>query len=276
MSLVRFKLVPRTYADFDNWYHPNWDLGEYNSFDSVFNRHNWLQRPSNLFYTFMKPKIAIKYRVTVDIFGYHPKSVTIEIKEEKLMVVSARHLARNEQGVEYTVKEFKKTYKVPDNAIVENLTSYVAEGRFLVIEIPLRQQEAIAAPEPVDDKMFKISCILPEGLDTNKLNVSCKGHDLTVKAEDNKENEKSVSSVFFYQNYKLPENADVSAIKCVLSENRLNIQAPLSASYQNKPSIENKLDAPAPTQVQTQTSSSAQSAQNSPQHVASVSHMINF
>lgn len=241
MSLIPHRLLPRSNLfDFDNWFRHSLDFFDpFDELDSMFSRHlHWLHRPffgPSTGTPFLTHRVPEKYRITVDCAGYNPKSLSTQIRDGKL-IVSGREESKVADD-DYAVKEFKKTYKVPDNAQVDKFVSFHA-GDQLVIEIPLRNEQLATTasntnqfedlfPQIIDGKQMKLSCLVPKDLDPKKLSVTCKDRDLIIKAEDKQESEDRMSSMYYYKQFRLPDNVDLNALKCELSNNRLTVQAPV-------------------------------------------------
>lgn len=256
MSLIRHGFLPRSMYEMDNWFRPTLDVFDpFDDFDRMLCKNlEWLTVP-----TFMqplvqhRPKIPNKYRITVDCHGYNPKSLKTEFKDGKL-VVSGREEQRHDESGDYSTKEFKKSFKLPENAEHEKLASFVA-GHHLVIEVPLKLEEQAESEEEEDlfprviekdgKKSIKMKCDVPKGIDPAKLSVTCKDRDLIIKAEDKQENPDHYSQVYYYKRCTLPENTDFNALKCLFENNKLSIEAPIVpalASNQRQIPIEGNIN----------------------------------
>lgn len=181
--------------------------------------------------TWEVPKIPEKYRITVDTSGFSPKSLSVEYRGNKLIVHGREEVKTNDN--DFTVKEFKKTYQLPENAETDKLASYLA-GNQLFIEAPLksdsRQSEELL-PKIVDNngsKQVTLSCSLPSGIDPSKINVTCKDRDVVIKAEETVEKADGISSRYYYKRVTLPENTEFGALRCNVKNNVLSLEAPLA------------------------------------------------
>lgn len=152
-----------------------------------------------------------KYNITIDCSDYDVNSLKTEILiKSGMLYVSGRE--ENKKDMEdYSIKEFKKTYKLPDNALSENVTSFFI-GKDLVIEVPLRNNLSN------ETKKINYSCILPKNINPSDVQVTYKDTELIIKAETSQE--------LFYQSYTCPENTDLKGLKCELVGNQLNVTIP--------------------------------------------------
>jgi HSP20 family molecular chaperone IbpA len=104
----------------------------------------WLNKPDFLNLVPLFPKVPQKFRITVDCTGFQPKSIKTDLdKDQKKLVVSGREENR-EQGDDYSIREFKKTYDFPQNCDPDKLVSFMTSGGKLVIEVPLMGKFTIA------------------------------------------------------------------------------------------------------------------------------------
>ena len=237
MSLIP-RFFPRARFDLDNWFRPSLDLFDpFDELDRTFSRNMfWLTRPSLFepFPSLWESKPPEKYRINVDCAGYSPKSLTVEYKHGNLHVNGREEVKTGDN--DYSIKEFKKSYKLPDNAEIEKLVSFYAGGQ-LVIEVPLKNEQSSLAisqelcPQIIDgrdgSKQVALKCSVPKGIDPSKITVTCKDRDLIIKAEDKIEKSDGVSSSFYYKRCRLPENADLNALTCSFENNHLAINAPV-------------------------------------------------
>ena len=218
----------------DNWFKPTLDLFDpFDNLDRMMSRNlQWLTRPSFIEPLPLVPKIPEKYRVTVDCQGHDPKAIRTEFRDGKL-IVSGRDEVKHSHD-DYSIKEFKKTYKLPDNAEIDKLASFYANGQ-LVVEVPLKQLQAKQEdmlPQIVENKdgskQVALSCSIPHGIDPSKVSVTCKDRDLIIQAEDKVEKADGVSKTYYYKRCTLPENTDLNALRCHLENNKLAVSAPVA------------------------------------------------
>lgn len=89
------------------------------------------------------PKVPKKFRVTADIRGYNPKSIKTEISQDKskLTISGSEGEPKKEGEEDYNIREFRKSYKLPENAETDKLISFATGNNKLVVEIPLKEEE---------------------------------------------------------------------------------------------------------------------------------------
>jgi HSP20 family molecular chaperone IbpA len=268
MALVPHSFLPRSLFDVDTWRRPV-HLGEgastldvfdaFDDLDHLMSRNMlWLQKPDLLSFPFNAnlPKVPEKYRITLDITGYSPKSIKIEYVNDHL-VVSASEGVKSELDDDYHVKEFKRSYKLPENAEPEKRASFITSSHILVIEVPLKpiltpQQQQLEQfkdiahntdlfPKIVESadgaKSLSMHISLPVNIDPSKISVVCKDRDLIVKGHDKTKTHDHISSVHFYKRTTLPENTDWNHFECNLHDanslHHLTITAPLVTDFKD-------------------------------------------
>lgn len=256
MSIIKHRYFPRSTFDYDIWHRPlatvasvlrptsTLDLFDpFDALDHALCRNLlWIDQPDFLQQLVAPavPRVPHKYRIAVDCSGYNPKSIKTELSADKSkLVVSAKEgdsTAVNEDG-DYSMKEFRRTYKLPGDVEAEKMVSFVTGEGHLVIEFPIKRAEEekkMSSPmfptiiEENGKKMVKVSLDVPEGVDPNKITVTCKDRDVIVQAEEKTEKPDGVSQFFYYRRSTLPENTDFNALKCSLDKNKLSIEAPIN------------------------------------------------
>jgi len=244
MALIPHSLFPRSMFDTDNWWHPTQPntLDVFDPFDeldhTIANNLQWLTKPDFMSPLPMLPAVPQKWRVTVDCAGYMPKSVKTEIVGHKL-IVSGREEVKQE-GEDFSIKEFKKTYDLPAHAQTDKLVSFMTSHGHLVIEMPLSETHL----HPNDDLLpritqntttggqdVKLKFHVPENIHRDHVKVSIKDRDLIVKAEDKVVKPDGVSKFYFYKRTTLPENTDFEHLKCTYDNHKLSICAPLNLNW---------------------------------------------
>ena len=234
MSLIRHSFLPRSMFDMDSWFHSTLDTFDpYDELDYMVGRNlNWLTLPT--MFQMRQPKVPRKYRISFNCAGYNPKSIKTEIKDGNLYV-HGKEEQKDENG-DYSTKEFRKTYTLPENSEIDKLVSFVTRQGQLVVEIPLKEDD----PQTMTDDLFPkivdskdggkhvtMKCSLPKNVDPSKLSVTCKDRDLIIKAEDVQENEDQHSRRYFYKRCTMPANTDFNSLKCNFENNLLTIEAPV-------------------------------------------------
>jgi HSP20 family molecular chaperone IbpA len=260
MALIQPSFLPRSMFDMESWYGPE-SLGNgpstldlfdpFDDLDRLMGKNlSWLTTPS-FFGMNQQPKVANKFRVTLDCTGYNPKSIKTEIKNGKLFITGcegAKHATND-----FSMREFRKTFKIPENAETDKLASFLTSNGQLVVEIPLKHDEMKIAknkgimddtlPRIIDTKdgkkLITMNMALPEHIDPSKISITCKDRDLIVKANDKQETKDSSSSVYYYRRTTLPENTDFNSLKCEIDSqnNCLTLNAPLNLEWQPKSNI---------------------------------------
>lgn len=246
MSMVKLDLFPRSMLDMDTWFRPTLDIFDpFDEIDRMIGRNiQWLTRPSFLEPMPLMPRVPRKYRITVDCAGYNPTSLKTDIQGKNLIVTGKEDI--KEKTGDFSSKEFRKTYKLPDNTETDKLVSFVTPMGQLVVEVPLKVErgtmEQDLMPQITDTKeggkMVTMKCTVPQGVDPNKMTVTVKDRDLIIKAEDVQEKPDTVSRMFYYKRCTLPETTDVNALKCHLEgTNQLKIEAPMNPTMTTQRTI---------------------------------------
>jgi len=249
MALIPHTFLPRSLMDMDAWHRKAFDthgpstldvFDPFDELDRTMGRNlQWLNKPAFLdINPFKHPKVPQKYRINLDCRGYSPKSIRTVIKDGKLYVEGSEG-HKTEHG-DYAVKEFKKTYTLPEEVDSDKLVSFMTTHGHLVIEIPFKNHglttgeinEALF-PKIVDGpngvKNVSLNLSLPKNIDPTKITVTCKDHDIIIKGEDKFEKPDGYSQTYYYQRTTLPENTDFKNMKCVYDEkHHLAINAPLA------------------------------------------------
>ena len=242
--LISHSFLPRSMFNMDSWTRPvsigfgpsSLDLFDpFDELDQMVGRNlNWLTKP-----TFFNQQLPEKFRVTLDCSGYKSESIKTEIKDGFLIVVGNEGEHKSNENDDYSVKQFKKTYKLPPNAETNKLASFMTSNGRLVIEIPLRKEETNRSNDlfpklSEDKKSISMNFILPKCTDPAKINVTCKDRQLIVKYEDKKEKDDNFSSIYFYKQVLLPENTQFNDLKCKYENDLLSITAPLNTEFKEK------------------------------------------
>jgi len=255
MALIPHTFLPRSMFDMDSWFKPAHHnhgglahthgpstLDVFDSFDdldrTMSRNMQWLQKPSFLnFDPFRVPKVPQKYRINLDCRGYSPKSIKTEVKDGKLFVKGSEG-HRQENG-DFAIREFHKTYTLPEEVDADKLASFITTNGHLVIEIPFKNHGLLSNtvnealfPKIVDgengQKSVQLKLTLPKNIDPAKITVTCKDHDVIIKGEDKFEKPDGFSQTYYYQRTTLPENTDFHALKCLYdNQHHLSINAPM-------------------------------------------------
>jgi len=257
MALIRHGFLPRSMFNMDSWLRNDnvWgpstlDLFDpFDDLDRLMGRNlMWVDMPSFLSErNHRPPKVPNKYRVTVDCRGYNADSIKTEIKEGKLLVRGQEGEKKNDSD-DYSIKEFRKTYKLPENVEADKMVSFITGNGKLVVEIPLKEAQ-VHQNHLTDDfprivegkdgsKSVNLKFAVPANIDPSKIQVTCKDRDIIVQAEEKLEKEDGVSQTYYYRRSTLPETTNFDDLKCVLENNHLSITAPIDENLrQNKRKI---------------------------------------
>ena len=286
MSLIQHRFYPGS-SDWglrpEELYYPGlFELEFYDPFEDFehFLDRNlrWLNRPERLREAKpqkAEPSKAHKFRVRVNCKGYNQNSVQTNIQDNYL-IVTGKEGNRTEGTGDFSIKEFKKTFKLPDNVEKDKLASYLTPSGRLVVEIPLKEteQEEEEKPKTVTEagvKKWVLKLNMPKNIDPKDIHVTCRERDVIVQVESNLEKKEPGSEVHFYKKFILPENCNLDALKCVYEQNKLEICAPIKDETGKERSIEVQMaqQQAQQQQQQSQTNLPAQAqAQNVPSQTA--------
>lgn len=265
MSLIPFDVFPRSMFDYNSWLSPTFDVFDpFDELDNVLARNfQWLNRPS--FLENLAPRFPRKYRVTIDCSGMKPESIKTNVENNKL-TVTGKEESREESG-DYSIREFKKTYELPENAEADKLASFITAFGQLIIEVPLKEPQQVQTggfltsgdllPKVIDKdggKAVNLKVSVPQNIDPSKLNVvstlllriyktmlsgffkqTVKDRDVVIKAEDVQDKPDRYSRKYYYRRYTLPENTDFNTMKCKLENNQLFVEANINPELQKGP-----------------------------------------
>lgn len=186
------------------------------------------------------PRVPEKYRITVDCKGYNAKSIKTELSSDKSKLIVSGCEDDKHSEEDFSRREFKKTYKLPENVETDKMASFMTSSGQLIVEIPLKNErlernKEDLLPRIVDGengtKHVEMSVTVPKNVDPSKIKVTCKDRDLIIQAEDKVEKPDGVSQFHYYKRTTLPENTDFETLKCHLNETKLSLQANLKTDY---------------------------------------------
>jgi HSP20 family molecular chaperone IbpA len=262
MSLIEHTFFPRSAFDMD-WMRPEplLGLGTLDIFDpfdeldrSLGRNIMWLDVPEALraAVTTPQPRVPRKYRIQVRCEGFSPSSIKTKLSEDKKQLVVHAKEGAGPAGDKsnYTLREFRRTYNLPDNVDTDQLMSFMTSNKRLIIEMPIREkeQEKQQQKEQLQEdllpritdteggqKQVQMNMVLPSNIDPAKIKVTCKDRDVIVQAESKQDTSDQQSQLFYYRRTTLPENANLTELKCTFDNNRLSIKAPLDLSLDQSP-----------------------------------------
>jgi HSP20 family molecular chaperone IbpA len=267
---------PRQLFDFDNFFGPSLDVFDpFDEADLASHRMQsalqWLQDPPRLQRELCpvtghkKRAHSDKFRVTLDVTGYKPEDLSVKVVGRKLFIDGKQEFR---DGEDFSVKEMRKTYEIPENASFEHMTSFLTAKGTLVVEFPLitsmkeqddhhhqLQKYGANVKEFNFDEFFK-SAFEPKisddvekgekkinlsldmaGFRPDQIQVHLKDHELIVQAESSSTDKQHTARSYIYKAVTLPANVDVEHMRSFLHDGkRLIITAPY---HENSTAINN-------------------------------------
>jgi len=206
-----------------------------------------------------------KFRVTLDVTGFKPEDLSVKVIGRKLLIDGKQEFR---DGEDFSVKEMRKTYDLPENASFEHMTSFLTAKGILVVEFPLitqtkerddhhHQLEKYGAntkefnfdeffksafePKISDDtdkggKKINLSLDMT-GFRPDQIQIHLKDRDLIVQAESSSSDKHHTARSYIYKAVTLPPNIDIEHMRSFLHDGkRLMITAPY---HENSATISN-------------------------------------
>jgi HSP20 family molecular chaperone IbpA len=217
-----------------DWLAPT-SLDMFDAFDELDTLMNhdidWLNKPD---FMPVQPRVQQKYRVTVDCPGFVPmkNAIKCDIKNN-VLTCSGREEDKDASG-DFCVREFKKTYNLPENCECDKMVSFMPVEGKLVVEIPLKEtplhMNVDLLPKIVDTKEGKavtMNFCVPQNIEPSKVHVSIKDRDLIVRADDSHKSKDKTSKIHYYKRCTLPANTDFDHLNVKWENNKLVCCAPL-------------------------------------------------
>jgi len=233
--------------DMDKWFHDHVPgastMDMFDPFDeldhTIAKNMQWLNKPEFMPMMPMMPRVPQKYRVVCDCVGYSPSCIKTEVIGHDL-IVTGRENVKLESG-DFSTKEFKKTYRLPENCECDKMVSFMTAHGELVVEVPLRETQMHMnmdlLPKIVDapngGKQVTLTFNVPEKIKPEHVHVSIKDRDLIVKGEEKVEKPDGVSRFYYYKRTTLPENTDWKMLKCQYDNHKIAICAPLDMDFKS-------------------------------------------
>jgi len=218
-----------------DWLAPT-NLEMFDAFDELDTLMNhdidWLHKPD---FMAVQPRVQQKYRVTVDCPGFVPmkNAIKCDIKNN-VLTCSGREEDKDASG-DFSVREFKKTYVLPENVESDKMVSFMPVAGKLVVEIPLKEtplhMNVDLMPKIVETKEggkeVRMNFGVPQNIEPAKVHVSIKDRDLIVRADDSKKSKDTTSKIHYYKRCTLPANTDFEKLNVKWDEHKLICSAPL-------------------------------------------------
>jgi len=184
----------------------------------------------------------------LDVTGYKPADLSVKVIGRKLYIDGKQEFR---EGEDFSVKEMRKVYDIPENASFEHMTSFLTAKGTLVVEFPLITQtkqrddhhhqlqqvgdsvkefnfdeffKSAFAPKVSDDKEKggkKIELSLDmNGFRPDQIQIHLKDHDLIVQAESSS-SDKHTARSYIYKAVTLPQNVDIEHMRSFLHDGKL-------------------------------------------------------
>jgi HSP20 family molecular chaperone IbpA len=235
----------------DQWKKSLNTLDMFDSFDQLDHtmgrNMQWLNKPECMLPAV--PTVPQKYRITLDCMGYSPASIKTECKEGKTLCVWGCEKSECTEGTgDFHMKEFKKTYTLPEHAQWQKMVSFMtAEGQ-LVIEMPLSETtmhlNTDLFPQIIDNvdggKRMWLKFNVPSNIHPEHVHINIKDRCLVVKAEEKKIKPDGVSTFHYYKKTTLPENTNWDQLKCTYADHQISVTAPINLEWTPTKHWENK------------------------------------
>lgn len=222
-----------------DWLAPtNLDMFDaFDELDTLMNQNiDWINKPE--FMQPLQPRVQQKYRITVDCPGFVPmkNAIKCDIKNN-VLTCSGREEDKDASG-DFCVREFKKTYNLPENVEINKMVSFMPVEGKLVVEIPLKEtplhMNVDLLPKIVDTKEGKAVTMnfgVPQNILPSKVHVSIKDRDLIVRADDSHKSKDKTSKIHYYKRCTLPVNTDFDKLNVKWDKNKLVCSAPLRTDF---------------------------------------------
>ncbi|CAF0724197.1 unnamed protein product [Adineta ricciae] len=208
------------------------------------------------------PALSEKFRVQLNVAGFNPDTIRTHVEGRKV-IVEAKEEDRQASG-DYSLREIRKTYDLPEHADSSNLASFVTPNNMLVIEVPIhaprierRPSQTLAdtqalslfgqfrdplfdypgfiasadfRPSIIDigggQKRIKMSLAV-KNYRPEQIKVSVKNNELLVQAENIYNDNNRSERSFLTKSITLPPGTQANELKSFLnSDGQLEIEAP--------------------------------------------------
>ena len=210
---------------------------------------SWLTEPSILPPRLSQTLAPQKYRITLDCSGFSENSIQTSVKDNVLTISASEGDPSLKGTSDYVLRELKKTYELPNYVDTNRLVSFMTNQGILVVEFPWKDEFVTSNLLPKVDqenKQVTLDVTVPADVDTNRLHVTCKDHDLIIRADYRVKNDdgSTRSRVHYLRRATLPENTNVDQLKCTVENDLLKVSAPLGPHHRKRVPIEFKHQQP--------------------------------
>jgi len=197
----------------------------------------------------------------------HHRTRTIKIKEEKgglqRLKVSDLEVSGKKHSDQFCCKEVKKTMTLPKGVECDELVSFMTQEGKAVLGVPLKicdiayeHKAKSRSISPLRDvardtsactsastdstssssssKMVSIKLPLPQGITSDKIDITVAGRELIMRCVDKAITADSSTRISVLNTVTLPENTDLQELKCVKQNNVVMITAPLLSHPQQQ------------------------------------------
>jgi HSP20 family molecular chaperone IbpA len=208
------------------------------------------------------PALSEKFRVQLNVAGFNPETIKTRVEGRKV-IVDAKQEDRQGNG-DYSVREIRKSYDLPEHADSTNLASFVTPNNMLVIEVPInaprierRPSQTMADTQALNlfgqfrDPIFDYPGFIasadfrPRVVDVGNgqkqikmalavknyrpehIKVSVKNNELLVQAENIYSDSNRSERSFLTKSISLPPGTQVDQLRSFLNaDGQLEIEAP--------------------------------------------------
>lgn len=219
----------------------------YDEFDvEVFNNNlKWIRKPMFTQRSF-KPNVSSKYRTSINVNGYKPESLKVEIKKDHLIVTGIDETKLTDDtngGDAFIKKEFYKSFKLPENVEHEKMLCFLSKLNQMIVDIPYKS-DAMKSNK-IEMEIFNngdvnakklIYRMKFENLDWTKLQIGLKDYDVIISYELSFSRLDEIMS-FRTANIniiRLPDNVDMQSntVNCMCDGDVIKIEADLLPELQ--------------------------------------------
>ena len=173
-----------------------------------------------------------KYRITVNCAGFSESSIKTEVKNNHLVVEGAEGDPAMKGTDDYSLKEFKRTFELPSNILVDKMVSFLTAEGMLVVEFPFKEvkEKKHLYPKIVESegiKRVELQVVIPENVDPSKVTVTCKDNDVIVRADYRVQKPDGFSRIHYLRRSTFPQNTNWDSLKCLVNQHDLQVSAEL-------------------------------------------------